>query len=107
MKKAIVLLGALAGLMTAGAVPAQSWPNHPVKLIVPFAAGGTVDVVTRIVANRLTAVLGQQFLVENRTGAGGSAACRRANELGRPESGVDQIQLIERVGVIPARQAPA
>ncbi|OGA33567.1 MAG: hypothetical protein A3G80_07605 [Betaproteobacteria bacterium RIFCSPLOWO2_12_FULL_62_13b] len=74
MKKAIVLLGALAGLMTAGAVPAQSWPNHPVKLIVPFAAGGTVDVVTRIVANRLTAVLGQQFLVENRTGAGGSIA---------------------------------
>ncbi|MBI2961120.1 MAG: hypothetical protein HYY28_12470, partial [Betaproteobacteria bacterium] len=58
MKKAIALLGAMAGLMTAGAALAQSWPNHPVKVIVGFAAGGNTDVVTRIVANRLTAVLG-------------------------------------------------
>lgn len=74
MKKTIVLLSALAGLMTAGAVLAQSWPNRPVRLIVPFAPGGTVDLATRIAAKRLTAVLGQPFLVENRTGAGGSIA---------------------------------
>lgn len=74
MKKAIVLLGALAGLLTAGTLLAQSWPSRPVRLIVPFASGSDTDFLTRIVATHLAGVFGQPFLVENRVGAGGAIA---------------------------------
>ena len=50
---------------------AQAYPERPVRIIVPFGAGGANDVVARIVATRLTDVLGQQVVVDNRTGAGG------------------------------------
>src|SRR5690242_1048055 len=50
---------------------AGAWPERPVKIIVPFAAGGAADVVTRIVAARISENLGKNFLVENRTGANG------------------------------------
>jgi tripartite-type tricarboxylate transporter receptor subunit TctC len=53
---------------------AQDWPNKPVKVLVGFGAGGGTDVVARIVADRLSEVLGQQFVVENRPGAGGTIA---------------------------------
>jgi tripartite-type tricarboxylate transporter receptor subunit TctC len=49
----------------------QPYPERPVRIIVPFGAGGANDVVVRIVANRLTDVVGQQVVVDNRTGAGG------------------------------------
>jgi tripartite-type tricarboxylate transporter receptor subunit TctC len=50
----------------------QSWPNKPVKLIVPFAPGGMADVVSRIMGQQLSDTWGQQVLVENRVGAGGT-----------------------------------
>ncbi len=66
------LLGILAGiiLMLAPA-QAQDWPTRPVRIIVPFGAGGTGDALARVVADQLSASLKQQFIVENRTGAGG------------------------------------
>ena len=69
------LIALVAALLTAGTLsPAsgQEWPTRPVKLIVPFAAGGAADVVTRITMARVTEQLGQQFVVENRTGASGN-----------------------------------
>src|SRR5215204_3340522 len=66
---AILWLAALA----AGPMPvfAQQYPAKPVRMIIPFAAGGATDTVVRIVANRLPELLGQQVVIDNRTGAGG------------------------------------
>ena len=55
---------------SASAVWAQAYPNKPVKLIVPFAPGGFTDVVARILGQKLSTTMGQQFIVENKPGAG-------------------------------------
>jgi tripartite-type tricarboxylate transporter receptor subunit TctC len=64
---------ALALLAVLGAAPslAQDYPNHPVKIIVPFGAGGPADVTARQIGSILQETLGQPFVIENRTGAGG------------------------------------
>ena len=49
-----------------------AWPNAPVRIVVPFSAGGASDVLTRLLAEKLQAKLGQNFIVDNRTGAGGN-----------------------------------
>ncbi len=64
---------ALAGLMAAGAARA-AWPDRPIKLVVPFGAGGATDVIGRAVAQAMSRNMGQQIVVENRPGAGGVIA---------------------------------
>jgi tripartite-type tricarboxylate transporter receptor subunit TctC len=59
-------------LVVAGVASAQTYPNRPVRVIVPFASGGGSDTVGRLIAQALTASMGQGFVVENRTGAGGA-----------------------------------
>ena len=75
-------IAALAMALGAHAAEAQpNWPSKPITVIVPFSAGGNTDVAARIFADRLSARLGQTFIIENRTGAGGSlgiAALARA-----------------------------
>lgn len=61
----------LAGLLFSSAALAQSYPVKPIRIIVPFAAGGPTDTHSRWAAQQLTAALGQQVIVENRGGAGG------------------------------------
>jgi tripartite-type tricarboxylate transporter receptor subunit TctC len=67
------VIGALA-LLAAAPAPAQKadWPSRPVRFIVPFPPGGTVDPLARLLGTRLSAALGQQFIVDNRPGASGS-----------------------------------
>ena len=66
------LCRALIGALVLAAVPARAaWPDRPVTLIVPYAAGGITDVVARVTAERLSAAFKQSFVVQNETGAGG------------------------------------
>src|SRR6266568_78403 len=67
-------LAALASLIAAGSAQAQTWPQRPVKVLVPFAAGGNIDVTGRLAAQRLSEAFGQQFVVENRVGGNGILA---------------------------------
>lgn len=76
------LAGALAGLsaLAAFALPAQAqtYPTRPVTMIVPFAAGGPTDIIARIVADHMSKTLGQQIVIENVVGAGGTTGATRA-----------------------------
>jgi tripartite-type tricarboxylate transporter receptor subunit TctC len=64
-------VGLLCFAAAAGMASAQDYPNKPVRMIVPFGAGGSTDVLIRIVASKMPELLGQQVVVDNRTGAGG------------------------------------
>ncbi len=76
MTRNITRRTALAGLAAAAALPGiakgETWPARPVTMIVPFPAGGNADALARSVAAELSVKLGQQFIVENRGGAGGN-----------------------------------
>jgi len=69
-KKLLVALFAVSSISFGVPLWAQSYPNKPVKLIVPFGPGGFTDVVARIVGQKLSSNLGQQFVIENKVGAG-------------------------------------
>src|SRR5438309_4248499 len=73
------LTAAAFGLSIAvtGAVLAQSYPNKPMTMIIPFAAGGPTDVLGRVTAQRMSEALGHQVIVENVGGAGGMTGSKR------------------------------
>ena len=68
LRMALVLC---AGMAPVPAAAAEAWPTRPIKLVVPFSAAGTADLLARLVADRLGPVLGQPVVVEHRPGAGG------------------------------------
>jgi tripartite-type tricarboxylate transporter receptor subunit TctC len=74
MQRSILRSAAAFLSLLALAASAQEWPTRPVTLLVPFAAGGTVDIVTRIVGQRLSQELGQPFVVDDHGGAAGTIA---------------------------------
>jgi len=78
MKKSILGLAAAAALAFTGAAQAQSYPTKPITMIVPFAAGGPTDIIARIVADHMSKTLGQQIVIENVAGAGGTTGIARA-----------------------------
>lgn len=78
MKKLVALTAAAIGLAFATGASAQAtYPTRPITVIVPFAAGGPTDVVARIVADHMSKTLGQQLVVENVAGAGGTTGITR------------------------------
>lgn len=74
LRRSFLALAAAVACVAVQPVHAQEWPQKPVRIIVPFPPGGNTDTIGRIVADRLTTAFGQQFVVENRVGAGGAIA---------------------------------
>jgi tripartite-type tricarboxylate transporter receptor subunit TctC len=69
---------ALAAMLAlAGTAGAQNWPTRPITMVIPFAAGGPTDVLGRVMAERMSQILGQQVVVENVGGAGGMTGVQR------------------------------
>jgi tripartite-type tricarboxylate transporter receptor subunit TctC len=75
-----ILFGALLAVPIASTVRAESYPSKPVRIIVPYGAGGIADVTMRLVANDLSKRFGQQFFIENRPGAGGIVGMQTARD---------------------------
>jgi len=75
----VFAIAAAAGALSAAGALAQTWPTKPVRLINPFPAGGGVDAFGRPLAVKLSLAIGQQFIVENQAGAGGTVGATNAS----------------------------
>jgi len=75
LSRSLGLLLAVATALWAGGTGAQDYPTKPIRVVVPYAAGGLPDTMTRIASQRLIETFGQQVVVDNRPGAGGIGAC--------------------------------
>jgi tripartite-type tricarboxylate transporter receptor subunit TctC len=80
MHRRTIIAATLAFMAAAPAAWAQAYPNKPVRLVVPFAPGGTTDIIARVVSEKINTSLGQTMIVENKAGGGGSIG---ANEIAK------------------------
>jgi len=78
MKSIVRILVACTALLVSGSAFAEQYPSKPVKIIIPFPAGGVTDIAGRLIAQRLSERLGQQFYIENIGGAGGNIGMAQA-----------------------------
>jgi tripartite-type tricarboxylate transporter receptor subunit TctC len=78
MLKRILVAAPICLLALNCSAPAQSWPERPIRVIVPFSAGGAVDVLARTVFDKVSAQLRQPVIIENRVGAGGTTGAAAA-----------------------------
>jgi tripartite-type tricarboxylate transporter receptor subunit TctC len=79
---------------------AQEWPQKPVRIVVPFAAGGNTDGIARIIAERLATAFGQQFVVENRVGAGGAIAAEFVAKA-PPDGYTLLVAAVSQIAIVP------
>ena len=79
--RSVAALTLAAGFLVSAmaAAPAQTYPSRPITMVVPFAAGGTTDAIARILGENLSQTLGQQIVIENVGGAGGSVGAARVH----------------------------
>ena len=75
-RRVIARLGAVSALALLPRAAFAKYPERPIRLIVPFAAGGNADIVGRIVGDRISSALGQPVVIDNRGGAGGSIGAK-------------------------------
>ena len=86
-----LLSGAALALAAPGSRAQSAWPDHPVHLVVTFIAGGANDIIARLLGQRLSERLGQQFIIDNRAGAGGNVGTEYA--VRQPPDGYTLLQL--------------
>jgi tripartite-type tricarboxylate transporter receptor subunit TctC len=98
-----LLIALLAAVAVDFLAPAHSldWPQKPVKIVVPFAPGGSSDSIARITAQRLAEVYGQQFVVENRPGASGMLAAE-AVARSQPDGHMLLLAALPQIAIVPA-----
>ena len=109
MKRTYIAAAAIAAaLALTAAVPsrAQDWPTKPVHILIGFGAGGGTDVATRILADGLSEALGQQFIVENRPGAGGTIAGGIAAKAPKDGYNLLAISMGHSVSAVMVKQVP-
>jgi tripartite-type tricarboxylate transporter receptor subunit TctC len=95
----LALAAALLALTSASAL-AQGYPNRPIRVLVPFAAGGAVDTLARLVGQKLSESLGQPVIIENRPGAGGNLA---SDVLAKsPPDGYTVLQTVNGISISPS-----
>jgi tripartite-type tricarboxylate transporter receptor subunit TctC len=90
-------------LLAAGAARAQDWPSRPVTLVVPYEAGGIVDLTARLMADHLAKVLPQPFVIENRAGAGGTIATQHVARA-KPDGHTLLVASVAQIAIAPLIQ---
>ena len=93
-------LAALFSVLSVSSGLAQSYPNRPIRLVVPFAAGGAVDVLARLLGGKLSDQVGQPVVIENRPGAGGTLAADAVAK--SPPDGYTILQNTNGAAIAPA-----
>ena len=86
-------------MLGVGAAQAQSFPTRPLRVVAPFTAGSTVDIMARVVSAKLSDVIGQQVLVENRVGAGGAVGIEAVARA--PKDGYTMVLTASGLAIIP------
>ena len=106
------LLLALIVAILPGAVAAETYPSRPIKLVVPFPPGGPNDIIARVVAQRMSELLGQQIVIDNRGGAGGvvgtDAVAKAAPDgytIGICSAGAIEMKVTETPASVPSKAA--
>jgi tripartite-type tricarboxylate transporter receptor subunit TctC len=100
MRRPTVLIACAIVLLATLPASAQNYPSKPIRIVVPFVAGGAVDLLARIMGQKLTEALGQTVIVENRPGAGGNAAADLVAK--SPPDGYTILQVTNGLAISPA-----
>jgi len=100
MRRPAFLLACALVLLGAAPAQAQTYPSKPIRIVVPFVAGGAVDLLARIMGQKLSEALGQPVIIENRPGAGGNAAADLVAK--SPADGYTIFQTTNGLAISPA-----